>query len=111
MLARREAVHLILLVLVGNARGDDDGCFLIVHTVKMPYSVAIVHRVQVRQDTWNFYRNHQGFGINGLTSKGKLETSKSLAHEHMLPFPTRLRENILRRRPERQMVKIQAVRG
>jgi hypothetical protein len=80
MLARREAVHLILLVLVGNARRDDDGCFLIVHTVKMPYSVAIVHRVQVRQDTRNFYRNHQGFGINGLTSKGKLDTSKFLAH-------------------------------
>jgi hypothetical protein len=36
MLKRREIVHLILLVVAGNARGDEDGCFLVVHTVKMP---------------------------------------------------------------------------
>jgi len=53
--------------IIENSHRADDEYFLMIHAERCITKDEFMTRAQKWQDTWNFYRPHNGKGMNGDT--------------------------------------------
>jgi|GEM_PF-4110469 len=71
--------------------------FLMIHAERGKNKEKFIQRAQRLQGTWNFFRPHNGKGMNGRTPFEKFKGSKTLVSSHVFQFPTLLLEDILKK--------------
>lgn len=86
-----------LMGIIENSHRADDEYFLMIHAERCKTKDEFIQRAQKWQDTWNFFRPHNGKGMNGRTPFEKFIASKSLVSSHIFQFPTLLLEDIMKK--------------
>jgi len=81
-------------VIEATHRADDEW-FLLPYAERCKNPAQFLLKAKMWQDTWNFYRPHFGKGMNGMTPKEKLKSTKTMITDHILNFPVILLEELM----------------
>jgi len=86
-----------LMGVIENSHRADDEYFLMIHAERCTTKEEFITKAQKWQDTWNFFRPHNGKGMYGRTPYEKFRESKVMVSSHVFLFPTLLLEDLLRK--------------
>ncbi|PBC88889.1 hypothetical protein B0S90_2557 [Caldicellulosiruptor bescii] len=86
-----------LMGIIENSHRADDEYFLMIHAERCKNKEEFIQRAQTWQDTWNFFRLHNGKGMSGKTPFEKFIDSKSLVSSHFFQYSALLLKEILKK--------------